>query len=66
MELLVNGEKRTVPIGLTVEGLLAHLQVKKETVVVEHNLNILKRSDLAQALLQPGDAVEIIRLVGGG
>ena len=67
MELMVNGDKREVPEEVaTAEDLLQHLNINKETVVVEHNLKILKRSVLPEAKLEVGDVVEIIRFVGGG
>ena len=67
MELIVNGDKREVPAEVTTtEDLLQHLNINKETVVVEHNLKILKRAALSEARLEMGDVVEIIRFVGGG
>ena len=67
MELIVNGDKREVPAEVaTPEDLLQHLNINKETVVVEHNLKILKRAVLSEAKLEAGDVVEIIRFVGGG
>ena len=66
MELTVNGEKRQVADGLTVSGLLESLQVVPERVVVEVNLTIVKRAQLADAVLQDGDQVEIVQFVGGG
>ena len=66
MELTINGEKRVLPPNLSVGGLLDHLKVRKETVVVEHNLKVLKRENLPETFLQAGDTIEIIRLVGGG
>ncbi len=66
MELLINGERRAVPPNVSVEELLKLLQIRKEMVVVEHNLKILKRENLAETVLQAEDNLEIIRLVGGG
>lgn len=66
IELTVNGEKKTVPPDLSIEELLALFQVRKETVVVEHNFQILKREALGLARVSANDTVEIIRLVGGG
>ena len=66
MELKVNGEPQTVPDQLTVLQLLERLQVTPEQVVVEVNLTVLKRAQHATTMLRPGDAVEIVRFVGGG
>ncbi|MBI3331222.1 MAG: sulfur carrier protein ThiS [Candidatus Omnitrophica bacterium] len=66
MELMVNGKKQQVPDGLTAAQLLSTLQVVPERVVVELNLQILKRAQLGQAVLKEGDQVEIVHVIGGG
>ena len=66
MNLIVNGEARTLPEGLTVSGLLEQLSVQPERVVVEVNLTILKRAQHAGTVLKEGDRVEIVQFVGGG
>ncbi len=67
IELIINGEKRTIPVKIeTINDLLQHLEIKKELVVVEHNLNILKKNQLETAAIQNGDSVEIVKFVGGG
>ena len=66
MELVVNGETRTMAEGLTVSQLLAELQVIPERVVVEVNLTILKRAQHANRILEEGDRVEIVQFIGGG
>ena len=66
MELTVNGERRQVADGTTAAGLLEQLHVAPERVVVELNLTILKRHQLATTALKPGDQVEIVQFVGGG
>jgi len=63
---MVNGEKRQVEDGLTAAGLLTQLGVQPERVVVEVNLTILKREELASTVLKAGDQVEIVHFVGGG
>lgn len=66
MELVVNGETRQVPQGMTVSRLLESLQIVPERVVVELNLTILKRVEHEGTVLQAGDHVEIVHFVGGG
>ncbi len=66
MELMVNGKKQALPEGLTVTQLLAQLKVVPERVVVEVNLDILKRAQFPQVTLKPGDQVEIVQMIGGG
>ena len=67
MELRVNGALRALPPEVqTAAQLLESMQIAPERVVVEVNLKILKRAELATTALQPGDTVEIVRFVGGG
>ena len=66
MEVIVNGEKRDVPEGMTVSGLLELLAIAPERVVVELNLTILKRAQGPVTALKSGDQVEIVQFVGGG
>jgi thiamine biosynthesis protein ThiS len=66
MEIQVNGEPRQVPEGLDLAGLLQLLELRPETVVVEHNRTIVRRAGLAGTPIGPGDVVEIVHFVGGG
>lgn len=66
MELVVNGEPRTLDNGTTVAQLLTLLGIAPERVVVELNLTILKRVQHGSTVLQDGDRVEVVQFVGGG
>ena len=66
MEVMLNGEKREIPEGVTVAQLLQQLQIQPERVAVEVNLTVLKRAQLPSMALKPGDQVEIVQLIGGG
>jgi sulfur carrier protein len=62
----INGDAREVPEGLDAAGLLAHLGLKPQMVVVEHNGVILRRNALAGVPVREGDAFELVHFVGGG
>jgi thiamine biosynthesis protein ThiS len=66
IEVLVNGERRTVALDATLLDLLGVLQLDPRVVVVEHNRQIVRRTELEQARLAPGDAIELVHFVGGG
>lgn len=66
IEVVVNGERRTVPVDATLLDLLGSLQLDPRVVVVEHNRQIVRRPELLRARLAPGDAVELVHFVGGG
>jgi sulfur carrier protein len=66
MEIKINGETRPVSAGVTIEELLAQLQIENRNLAVEYNGDFLEAADLARTVVQPGDALEIVRFVGGG
>ena len=66
IEIQLNGQARRVPQGVSVAGLLEQLTVDRRTVVVELNRQILRRTELEEIRLEPGDRVELVQFVGGG
>ena len=66
MEIVLNGEPRRVPGPSTVASLLHHLSLDPRTVVVELNRKIVRRAQLEDTSLAPGDTVELVHFVGGG
>ena len=64
--IMVNGDPMEIISGLTVAQLVQQVRLKPELVVVELNLNILKREELPSTVLKEGDQVEIVHFVGGG
>lgn len=66
MDIIVNGEKRGFEGPLTLLGLVESLGLRPGSVAVEKNLRIVPRGDLEKETIRDGDAIEIIRLVGGG
>jgi thiamine biosynthesis protein ThiS len=66
MRIVVNGRDMDVAEGLSVEGLLAQLGVKREYTAVAVNRDITPKSAYGVTTLRPGDKVEIVRPMGGG
>lgn len=66
LAITVNGEARAVEPGTTVADLLAALALKDARVAVEVNLDVVRREQRANRVLEAGDAVEIVSFVGGG
>jgi len=66
MNIMLNGEKRDVPDGLTVRGLLEHLKIQTEKVAVERNLEIVKKATYDVTLLAEGDSLEVVSFMAGG
>jgi sulfur carrier protein len=66
MKVSVNGKPMEVEPGLTVEGLLTLLNVKREYTAVAVNRDIVRKADYDAVKLSEGDKVEIVRPMGGG
>lgn len=66
LQIIVNGEARTVAAGTTVAGLLAELEIGTSHTAVERNRQIVPKTAFAATSLEEGDQLEIVTLVGGG
>lgn len=52
--------------GLSIDGLLRELGVKREYTAVAVNRDIMPKSAYDATVLRAGDKVEIVRPMGGG
>ena len=66
MNVIVNGEAQAVEPGTTIAELLARLNLQPRLVAVERNEVLIPRARHAECVLEAGDRVEIVTLVGGG
>ncbi|MCL2011557.1 MAG: sulfur carrier protein ThiS [Cystobacterineae bacterium] len=66
MEIVVNGEKRTLPENSSLALLLLELALAKQPVAVELNGQVIKKQNHATTQLSEGDTLEIVTFVGGG
>jgi len=65
-QIVVNGEARELEPGTRLLDLLASLSLDPGAVAVEKNGEVLRRAQLGEVKLQPGDRLEIVRFVQGG
>jgi len=65
LKLLVNGNEVDAPGSTTIEELLRQLGAPR-FVAVELNCEVVPRAKHAETLLQDGDQIELVTLVGGG
>lgn len=66
MKVLVNGEARELPDGITVGALLESLGTARSGIAVARNDRVVRRAEYDTHALADGDAVEIIKAVAGG
>ena len=65
LEIRINGEPRQLAVGTTVQALLAQLKLDPRYLAVERNLSIVPRAEHVRCVLENGDQIEIVTLVGG-
>ena len=66
MTITVNGKPMDLPEGLSIDGLLARLNVRREYTAVAVNREVTPRSRYGNTVLKDGDKLEIVHPMGGG
>jgi thiamine biosynthesis protein ThiS len=66
IQVVLNGEPRSVPAGLTIDRLLAFLEMNASRVAVELDRAIVRKSDWQTAEVRDGAQIEVVWFVGGG
>ena len=66
MKIIVNGKDEMVEVGATVAGLIASKGMNPDTVIVEYNLDLIRKESWNDIVLNENDRLEILRFVGGG
>ncbi len=66
IEVVINGQARTVAQGTTVAALIGELGLGDRRVAVERNREVVPRAEHATTILAAGDRVELVTFVGGG
>ncbi len=64
--LKVNGKPREIDAGLDLQAYLATIDVNMRFIAVGYNGQVIRKEDFAGLRLNEGDALEIVRPVGGG
>ena len=64
--IVINGERREITPGDSVETFLRGQGLDPDVVVVERNGAIVPRKAFAATTLEPGDELEVVHFVGGG
>lgn len=64
--LKVNGKPREVADGLDLQSYLATIDINMRFIAVGYNGQVVRKEDFGAVKLYAGDALEIVRPVGGG
>jgi sulfur carrier protein len=66
IEVVVNGEERSMPAGLNVDSVLRYLKIDPARVAVELNGAIVRKPEWPSAEVREGARIEVVWFVGGG
>ncbi len=66
MRIILNGTEEVCPGRESLTDLLNRKSAETERLVVERNGWIIPRGQWTKEILEEGDTVEVVRLVGGG
>lgn len=66
MLIYVNGEAEQIAEDASITDLIAHLQLPRDRLAVEHNREVVRRRNWPQIILHEGDRLEVVHFVGGG
>jgi sulfur carrier protein len=64
--LRVNGKPREIDNGLDLQSYLSTIDINMRFIAVGYNGQVIRKQDFAAVQLNEGDALEIVRPVGGG
>ena len=66
MNCTINGEERELPDGTTIEQLLAILDMSDAVCAIEVDKQLVPNRQRGERVLEDGQRVEIVTLIGGG
>ena len=66
MKIKVNGKDKVLSGPLTLDALLEEMGIDRRGVAVARNRDVVLRSAYETTVLDDGDVLEVVRMVGGG
>jgi sulfur carrier protein len=66
MTLIVNGETKEFKDDLTLQNIIADLQIENKVMAAAVNMNIVKKDDWNSFIPKNDDKIELLQFVGGG
>lgn len=66
VKISFNGEPLSIDGATTISKILDQFEIDRRQVAVEVNLEIVPRAELDKYVIQDGDRIEVVTLVGGG
>jgi thiamine biosynthesis protein ThiS len=64
--ITLNGETKKIEGEVTLDRLLDLFSLPRQRVAIEHNKEVVTRSEWHGTLVSDGDQIEVVHFVGGG
>ncbi len=66
MKFRINGKEEELFTETSLDSLVENKGLKREMIVIEHNLQIIPKENWGNIFLAEGDNIEIVKFMGGG
>ena len=66
MKFRINGKEEELFSEISLDSLVENKGLKREMIVIEHNLQIIAKENWGDIFLAEGDNIEIVKFMGGG
>jgi len=66
ISIILNGEPRQIGGELNLDELIDYFSLPRQRVAVEHNGQVVRRSDWPLKIVSHHDRIEVVHFVGGG
>ena len=66
MNIQLNGESHQLATALSLQQLIAEMDLADKRLAIELNREIVPRSRFSDTVLKEGDIIEIVHAIGGG
>ena len=66
MQIVLNGETRTVESDTRLEQVVEQLSLPSKRIAVELNGSVVRRVEWPETPVSDGDKIEVVHFVGGG
>lgn len=66
MQLIINGEEKTVDNNSTLQQIITNLQIEDKVMACAVNMEIVKKEKWGSFSPKENDKIELLQFVGGG
>jgi sulfur carrier protein len=66
MKIIINGQEKEFTENITLKNVIEQLQIEDKVMASAVNMNIIKKENWENYILQEDDKLELLEFVGGG